>query len=247
MEAVDPTRLPLHGGDATTVVITIDLAALKRDLASATLPAGTHVPGDAHETAPDEQRITAGEARRPGVLLLHGTFWSRVWQPILPALEAVADVVAPDYPGFGRSDGELDVPSASVPALAELTRRLVDVLGWSRYSVFGHDIGGGMAQHLAVHDARTGEVHLVRDRIVVKPLYWTQVDGQLRFASELTALLVDPAVPRAVDAEGLAELLTLSHLPAPRTPLAGVRALPPATVLTWRAGRVCSRPTPRPA
>jgi len=68
LEAVDPTRLPLHGGDATTVattvVITIDLAALKRDLASATLPAGSHVPGDAHESAPDEQRITAGEARR---------------------------------------------------------------------------------------------------------------------------------------------------------------------------------------
>ena len=64
LEAVDPTRLPLHGGDATTVVITIDLAALRKDLASATLPAGTHVPGDAHETAPDEQRITAGEARR---------------------------------------------------------------------------------------------------------------------------------------------------------------------------------------
>ena len=64
LEAVDPTRLPLHGGDATTMVITIDLAALKRDLASATLPAGSHVPGDAHETTPDEQRITAGEARR---------------------------------------------------------------------------------------------------------------------------------------------------------------------------------------
>lgn len=63
LESVDPDRVPLHGGDATTVVVTIDFEALKADLATASLPAGTHVPGDA---ASDGQasRLTAAEARR---------------------------------------------------------------------------------------------------------------------------------------------------------------------------------------
>nr|WP_301539757.1 HNH endonuclease signature motif containing protein [Nocardioides sp. zg-DK7169] len=50
MEALDPARLPLHGGDATTLVITMDLATLTAGLGTATLADGS--------------RITAGEARR---------------------------------------------------------------------------------------------------------------------------------------------------------------------------------------
>ncbi|MQW75308.1 DUF222 domain-containing protein [Nocardioides sp. dk4132] len=50
LESLDPTRLPLHGGDATTLVITIDLKSLLEGLGSAALADGS--------------RITAGEARR---------------------------------------------------------------------------------------------------------------------------------------------------------------------------------------
>jgi len=50
LESIDPSRLPLHGGDATTVVITMDLKALVEGLGTATLADGS--------------RITAGEARR---------------------------------------------------------------------------------------------------------------------------------------------------------------------------------------
>ncbi len=50
LESLDPSRLPLHGGDATTLVITMDLRALVEGLGTATLPDGS--------------RITAGEARR---------------------------------------------------------------------------------------------------------------------------------------------------------------------------------------
>lgn len=50
LECVDPARLPLHGGAATTVIVTMDLAALLRGVGVATTDAGT--------------RITAGEARR---------------------------------------------------------------------------------------------------------------------------------------------------------------------------------------
>lgn len=56
LEAFDPQRLPLHGGDATTIVVTMTLDQLRSELATATLP--TTLPGDAHD------RITAHEARR---------------------------------------------------------------------------------------------------------------------------------------------------------------------------------------
>nr|WP_253942017.1 HNH endonuclease signature motif containing protein [Nocardioides sp. zg-1230] len=60
LETLDPTRLPVHGGDATTVVVTIDLDALKADLATADLIGAGLVPGD--ELTGDA--IAAAQARR---------------------------------------------------------------------------------------------------------------------------------------------------------------------------------------
>ncbi len=60
LEAVDPDRLPLHGGDATTVIVTIPLASLRADLATADLIGAGLVPGD--DLTGD--RITAAQARR---------------------------------------------------------------------------------------------------------------------------------------------------------------------------------------
>jgi len=99
--------------------------------------------------------LTAGDPSAPPLLLLHGTFWSRVWQPVLPALGARHRCVALDLPGFGRSAGELDVEQATVPALAGVVARTADTLGWERFDLAAHDIGGGIAQHLA---ATTGRV-----------------------------------------------------------------------------------------
>ena len=59
LEAVDPDRLPLHGGDATTVIVTIDLAALRADLGTAELLGASAVPGSDEPTL-----ITAADARR---------------------------------------------------------------------------------------------------------------------------------------------------------------------------------------
>jgi pimeloyl-ACP methyl ester carboxylesterase len=84
------------------------------------------------------------------VLLLHGTFWSRVWRPIMDRIAEENEVFAPDYPGFGRSGGRLEPGEAAVPALASLVLRIADSLGIGEFAVAGHDIGGAVAQHLAV-------------------------------------------------------------------------------------------------
>ncbi len=60
LETIDPARLPVHGGDATTVVVTIPLASLQADLAAADLIGAGLVPGD--DLTGD--RITAAQARR---------------------------------------------------------------------------------------------------------------------------------------------------------------------------------------
>ncbi|MFF2344809.1 alpha/beta fold hydrolase [Pseudarthrobacter sp. NPDC058119] len=98
--------------------------------------------------------LAAGDATAPPLLLLHGTFWSRVWQPILPALGEHSCCYALDFPGFGRSGGELDVGQATVPALAQAVLKAADALGVEKFDLAAHDIGGGVAQHLAATSGR---------------------------------------------------------------------------------------------
>jgi pimeloyl-ACP methyl ester carboxylesterase len=86
----------------------------------------------------------------PPVLLLHGTFWSRIWQPVMDRIGEENEVFAPDYPGFGRSGGRLEPEQADVPALASAVLRFADALGIGEFSVAGHDIGGAVAQNLAL-------------------------------------------------------------------------------------------------
>ncbi|MFE6461463.1 alpha/beta fold hydrolase [Streptomyces cinereoruber] len=90
----------------------------------------------------------------PAVLLLHGTYWSRVWLPVLDLLGAAGlRPIAVDLPGLGRSGGELTPETGTVPALADWVARFASALGLSGpVAVAGHDIGGAVAQHLLVHD-----------------------------------------------------------------------------------------------
>lgn len=92
--------------------------------------------------------LTAGEG--PLLVLLHGTYWSRVWLPVLDSLaDAGLRPVAVDLPGCGRSEGELTTDRATVPALAEWVDCFLDALGVDgQIAVAGHDIGGAIAQHL---------------------------------------------------------------------------------------------------
>lgn len=83
----------------------------------------------------------------------------------------------------------------------------------------------------AVVEHATGRALLARDRLGIKPLYLAERGDRLRFASTLPALLAGGDVDTSVDRDALACYMTFhSVVPAPRTILAGVRKLPPATV-----------------
>jgi asparagine synthase (glutamine-hydrolysing) len=85
----------------------------------------------------------------------------------------------------------------------------------------------------AVLDRRRGVVFLARDRMGIKPLHYA-IDGKrLVFASELKALLRDPALRREIDPVALDQYLAYEFVPSPRSIVLGIDKLQPAHTLTW--------------
>jgi asparagine synthase (glutamine-hydrolysing) len=84
---------------------------------------------------------------------------------------------------------------------------------------------------IGVWDQRERTLWLARDRIGIKPLYWTLHHGHLNFASEIKALLQDPQQERAVHEESLYHYLSFLTTPAPQTLFRGIRKLAGGTWL----------------
>jgi pimeloyl-ACP methyl ester carboxylesterase len=130
----------------------------------------------------------------PAVLLLHGTYWSRVWLPVLGRLaEAGLRPLAVDLPGLGRSGGELALETATVPELAAWVTRFASALKISGpIAVAGHDIGGAIAQHL-----------LANDRLAVRRLALVNSVTYDSWPAPHVARFRDPEVAAATTADEL--------------------------------------------
>jgi asparagine synthase (glutamine-hydrolysing) len=89
---------------------------------------------------------------------------------------------------------------------------------------------------IALWDSAQRTLILVRDHLGVKPLYTYDSGESIWFASELKALLRSGAVPQEVDYRSLDQYLTFRFTPSPRTLLADVEKLEPATCLVIRDG-----------
>src|SRR5207247_6791074 len=124
------------------------------------------------------------------------------------------------------------------------------------YERFGADGVGRLEGMfgLAVWDDRRGRLVLARDRAGEKPLFWTELNGELRFASEIQALLVYPDQPRRVNPAAAALYGALGYVPAPYTMLDGISKLAPAHLLVadrkglavrryWDPAAVAARPS----
>ncbi len=92
------------------------------------------------------------------------------------------------------------------------------------------DLNGMFA--FAMWDRRTRTLFLARDRLGIKPLYYT-LDGEgIAFASEVKALLaIAPAKPR-VDLDMLDAYMSVGYVPTARTFFAGIRKLEPGCCMT---------------
>lgn len=100
------------------------------------------------------------------------------------------------------------------------------------------DFGEECVQHLrgmfalAVWDATRRRLFLARDRLGIKPLYFTQTGERLIFGSEIKAILQHPAVQANLNLEALNNFLSLKYVPSPQTMFAGIDALPPGCSLS---------------
>jgi asparagine synthase (glutamine-hydrolysing) len=84
---------------------------------------------------------------------------------------------------------------------------------------------------IALWDAKKHQLWLVRDRLGVKPLYYSLHHGRITFASEIKALLEDQEQQRGVNEEALYYYLSFNATPAPHTLFSGIQKLAPGTWL----------------
>lgn len=92
------------------------------------------------------------QGQGPPVLLLHGIpSSSYLWRDVIDRLSATFDVLAPDLLGYGDSDKRLDA-DLSIAAQARYMVAFMETLGVHQAAVIGHDIGGAVAQLMAVDE-----------------------------------------------------------------------------------------------
>jgi len=198
---------------------------------------------------PDGERIVGHERARIGARRL-----------------AIMDLTTGDQP-FQSPDGKIWMVCNGEIYNAPALRR--EASGWgypfrSRgdietivpfYDRFGPDVVARLEGMfgLAVWDEQRRRLVLARDRAGEKPLFWTDVAGEVRFASEIQALLEFPDQPRRLNRTALALYHALGYVPAPHTMFDGIQKLPPAALLIaegerteirpyWSAAEAASRP-----
>lgn len=110
------------------------------------------------------------------------------------------------------------------------------------------EFGLECVQHLngifafAIWDISRQELTLARDRMGIKPLYYTETSGQFIFGSELKVVLAHPEVKREIDLISLNEYLSFEYVPSPRTIIRHVYRLEPGHVLCYTAQGVHCQP-----
>jgi asparagine synthase (glutamine-hydrolysing) len=101
------------------------------------------------------------------------------------------------------------------------------------------EVGDGCVERLrgmfafAIWDEKRGRLFAARDRLGIKPLYWTLRGDDLLFASEIKALLQHPGVRAELDEESLHHYLTFLCTPAPATLFGGIQKLPAGHTLSF--------------
>ena len=87
---------------------------------------------------------------------------------------------------------------------------------------------------IALLDKKTGTFYLIRDRLGVKPLYYTIKNNRLIYASELKAILTLDYVEKEISFEALSTYLDLMYIPRPMSPFANIFKMESGAYLWWK-------------
>lgn len=97
---------------------------------------------------------------------------------------------------------------------------------------------------IAIWDRNKRELFLARDRVGIRPLFYSCQQGRISFASEIKALFADGRIPRSLDPQALNQIFTLWTTVTPRTAFSGVHEIPPGHYarISTRASEVVTHP-----
>ncbi len=134
------------------------------------------------------------------------------------------------------------------PALEARGHRVATVSDTEVILHLYEDLGPGCLNHLngqfaiAIWDARRQTLFLARDRLGVRPLFYTQAGGVLIFGSEIKAILADPRVRAELDPAALDQIFTFWSPLSPRSAFRDIEEVPPGHYLLARHGKITVEP-----
>tara|TARA_R110000868_G_C10971850_1_gene770119 strand:- start:227 stop:2164 length:1938 start_codon:yes stop_codon:yes gene_type:complete len=114
----------------------------------------------------------------------------------------------------GRSDTEVIVNGFSIWGITETVQRLIGMFA------------------IAAWDRKTKELSLIRDRLGIKPLYWTNDEQRFLFGSELKSLRQHTSFIANVNRNAVCSYLRYSYIPAPHSIYRNVYKLEPGKIIT---------------
>jgi asparagine synthase (glutamine-hydrolysing) len=101
---------------------------------------------------------------------------------------------------------------------------------------FVHKLNGMFA--ISLWDNRSEKLLLIRDRMGVKPFFYSQVNGEIIFASEIKAILANPNYKKVPDYDALAHYFTFKHIPSPLTSFKGIFSVLPGEMVIYKKGNI---------
>lgn len=91
---------------------------------------------------------------------------------------------------------------------------------------------------IAIWDPRTDKLTLIRDRIGIKPLYYTIQNDRLYFSSEIKAIIKDESIEKKLNKRGFYDYLSFLTVPAPNTLFDGIFKIPAGHKIIVKRGKV---------
>ena len=177
---------------------------------------------------------------------------------------AIIDLSATGAQPLGNEDGSIQIifngEIYNHPELRDdLKKRGHTFRGTSDTEVMVHlyeEEGQALVDHLrgmfafAIYDRPRRSLLLARDRFGIKPLYYTLLQDQVVFASEIKAILAVRGMPRRLDRQACYDFLSLAYVPEPATGFKDIQILPKGTTLvvdpTGTHRRVFATPQAQP-
>jgi asparagine synthase (glutamine-hydrolysing) len=151
-------------------------------------------------------------------------------QPMFSANERYVMVFNGEVYNYAELRNELDSAGYTFRGTSDTEVMLAGILEWGLERAVGR-FNGMFA--IALWDRHEKKLHLIRDRIGVKPLYYGWHGNTLLFGSELKALSAHPLFKPEVDRESLTLYLRYGYVPAPHSIFQGVKKLTPGVILTF--------------